>query len=153
MSCQGNNAVMPSEAALSPSADVHVRSASHGVSGRPKKHRARCIIVDPNGDGELQVFSPGSRPMSLPPVARLSSTSPLRSSPLSPDGHRRGHSAFEPLGSKNEESQIREGGLYRARILRGLRQLTTNIRIRRLHYLLEHRLERINCTAVVICPM
>ena len=112
------DAVMASETALSPSAGVHVRSASHGVPGRPKKRRAKRI-VDLNRDGELRVFSPGSRPMSLPPVARSSSTSPLRSSPLSPDGHRRGHSVFEPPGradGENEESQMREGELYRARI-------------------------------------
>ncbi|KAF8554172.1 hypothetical protein OG21DRAFT_1509186 [Imleria badia] len=112
--------VMACETAVLPSAGV--RSASHGVSGRPKKRRAKRI-VDLNKDGE-QVFSPGFRPKSLPTVAALqtprsSSASPQRSSPLSPDGHRRGRSVFEPpdsVAGESEESQMREGELYRARI-------------------------------------
>ena len=115
------DAAMACETALSPLAGV--RSVSHGVSGRPKKRRAKRV-VDLNGDGKQHVFSPGSRPMALPSVSMLqtqrpSSTSPQRSSPLSPDGHRRAYSAFEPPDSPvggNEESEMREAELYRARI-------------------------------------
>lgn len=113
--------VMACETALSPSAGV--RLASHGVPGRQKKRRAKRI-VDLNGDGEQHAFSPGSLPMVLPTVGALqmersSSTSPQRSSPLSPDGHRRSYSAFEPPDTtvgESGERQMREAELYRARI-------------------------------------
>ena len=96
-------------------------TTSLAVSGRPKKRKAKRI-VDLNGDGEQQVISPGSRPVGLPPAAALaarsSSTSSQRRSPLSPDGHRRSYSVFEPPdgAGESEESQIREAELYRARI-------------------------------------
>ena len=111
------------ETALSPSAGV--QSAPHSAlcrPGRPKKRRAKRI-VDLNGDGQ---FSPGSLPVALPAIAametqRSSSTSPQRSSLLSPDGHRRAYSAFEPPGSMDGEGEsskmrMREGEVYRARI-------------------------------------
>jgi Leucine-rich repeat (LRR) protein len=115
------DAVMACETALSPSAGV--RSASHGIPGRPKKRRAKRI-VDLHGDGEQHALSPGSLPLVLPSIGALqtersSSTSPQRSSPLSPDGHRRSYSAFEPPDTtvgESGERQMREAELYRARI-------------------------------------
>lgn len=99
---------------------VSTRTTSLAVAGRPKKRKAKRI-VDLNGDGEQQVFSPGSRPMGLPSVTvlqtqRSSSTSPQRPSPLSPDGHRRSYSVFEPPDGPMGENQTREAELYRARI-------------------------------------
>ncbi|KAF8844337.1 hypothetical protein BDN67DRAFT_767877 [Paxillus ammoniavirescens] len=100
---------------------------SAAVVGRPKKRKAKRI-VDLNG-GELNALSPSPQLM-LPPDTtdrRLSpsraqpspSTSPRRSSPLSPNGHRRSYSALEPpdpLVEGGSQSQIREAELYRARI-------------------------------------
>ncbi|KAF9227382.1 hypothetical protein BS17DRAFT_775392 [Gyrodon lividus] len=101
---------------------------SAAVVGRPRKRKAKRI-VDLNGDREFNVSSPAPQLMLLPDSADRQpspsrtqpspSTSPRRASPLSPNGHRRSYTAFEPPDTPPEDgsqSQIREAELYRARI-------------------------------------
>ncbi|KIL00715.1 hypothetical protein PAXRUDRAFT_821404 [Paxillus rubicundulus Ve08.2h10] len=99
---------------------------SAAVVGRPKRRKAKRI-VDLNG-GQHNALSPSPRLMLLPDADRQPSpsrtqpspsTSPRRSSPLSPNGHGRSYTAFEPPDPPVEggsQSQIREAELYRARI-------------------------------------